>query len=239
MKVDMLHMPKSLEYDGLKDAVVCVSYTSDYNIRYISNLILAAVNEVSENKYVEIPTKNNRAMNSSMSYMASDDKVLLANSNYKILISDQKIMFNFLKRYLGWDNYITLIECALNSVNQIVLKGMFLQYMSSFENRDIFTSLDGVITMNQLPSFNGSEFNFSCACHMDAGEAEATVSLINNKQVKETKFSIIKITIASKNQEYNVTQCLHQLAICHQFEKHLFFSLLSEDFINSLRPHYE
>lgn len=95
MKVDMLHMPKSLEYDGLKDAVVCVSYTSDYNIRYISNLILAAVNEVSENKYVEIPTKNNRAMNSSMSYMTSDDKVLLANSNYKILIPIRKLCLIF------------------------------------------------------------------------------------------------------------------------------------------------
>lgn len=36
MKVNIEHMPVSLEHDGLNDAVVSVNYVSDYNVRYIS-----------------------------------------------------------------------------------------------------------------------------------------------------------------------------------------------------------
>lgn len=38
MEVNIEHMPVSLEHDGLKDAVVCVNYVSDYNVRYISQI---------------------------------------------------------------------------------------------------------------------------------------------------------------------------------------------------------
>lgn len=36
MEVNIEHMPVSLEHEGLNDAVVCINYVSDYNVRYIS-----------------------------------------------------------------------------------------------------------------------------------------------------------------------------------------------------------
>lgn len=240
MEVNMEHMPVSLEHDGLKDAVVSISYVSDYNVRYISNKILTAINDNNDNPFVEIPTKDKSVANESLSYKDSNDKVLLANSVYRMLISENSVTFNFTQKYPGWTDYSGLINKVLNSVSQVKLQGVYLQYMSCFENTDIFKALDGTIKLNQLPNFNGSVFNFSCNCNMeDKTISEATIKLTNNKQMQNGTVSIIEVAIAGKTGDYQLEECLQLLSECHKFEKHLFFLLLSEEFINTLNPHYE
>lgn len=233
-------MPVSLEYDGLKDAVVSISYVSDYNMRYISQNILAAINSNNDNLFVEIPTKDKSVANESLSYKDSNDKILLVNSIYRILVSENSVTFNFTQKYPGWTDYSGLINKVLNSVSQVKLQGVYLQYMSCFEHTDIFKSLDGTIKLNQLPNFNGSVFNFSCNCNREREPiAEATIKLTNNKQIKDSTVSIVEVAIAGKTGDYQLEECLQLLSECHKFEKHLFFLLLSEEFINTLNPHYE
>lgn len=240
MEVNIEHMPVSLEHDGLKDAVVSVNYVSDYNVRYISQNILAAINSNNDNPFVEIPTKDKSVANESLSYKDSNDKILMANPIYRILVSEDRVTFNFTKKYPGWNSYSNLINIVLNSIGQVKLKGVYLQYMSCFENTDIFNALDGTINFNQLPNFNGSVFNFSCNCNKkDEPIAEATIKLTNNKQIQNSSFSIIEVAIAGKIGDYHLEECLQLLSECHKFEKHLFFLLLSEEFINTLNPHYE
>lgn len=240
MKMDIEHMPVSLEYDGLKDAVVSISYVSDYNMRYISQNILAAINSNNDNLFVEIPTKDKSVANESLSYKDSNDKILLVNSIYRILVSENSVTFNFTQKYPGWTDYSGLINKVLNSVSQVKLQGVYLQYMSCFEHTDIFKSLDGTIKLNQLPNFNGSVFNFSCNCNREREPiAEATIKLTNNKQIKDSTVSIVEVAIAGKTGDYQLEECLQLLSECHKFEKHLFFLLLSEEFINTLNPHYE
>ena len=233
-------MPVSLEHDGLKDAVVSVNYVSDYNVRYISQNILAAINSNNENPFVEIPTKDKSVANESLSYKDSNDKILMANPIYRILVSEDRVTFNFTNKYPGWNSYSNLINIVLNSIGQVNLQGVYLQYMSCFENTDIFKALDGTIKLNQLPNFNGSVFNFSCNCNKkDEPIAEATIKLTNNKQIQNSSVSIIEVAIAGKIGDYHLEECLQLLSECHKFEKHLFFLLLSEEFINTLNPHYE
>lgn len=240
MEVNIEHMPVSLEYDGLKDAVVSISYVSDYNVRYISQNILAAINSNNDNLFVEIPTKDKSVANESLSYKDSNDKILLVNSIYRILVSENSVTFNFTQKYPGWTDYSDLINKVLNSVSQVKLQGVYLQYMSCFEHTDIFKSLDGTIKLNQLPNFNGSVFNFSCNCNREREPiAEATIKLTNNKQIKDSTVSIVEVAIAGKTGDYQLEECLQLLSDCHKFEKHLFFLLLSEEFINTLNPHYE
>lgn len=233
-------MPVSLEHDGLKDAVVSISYVSDYNVRFISNIILSALKSNNEHSFEEIPTKNKSVANESLSYKDSNDNILLANSAYRILISENNITINFTQNYPGWNDYSSLINRVLNSVCQVKLQRVYLQYVSCFENTDIFKALDGTIKLNQLPNFNGSVFNFSCNCNKNNEPiAEATIKLTNNKRLKNGTVSIIEIAINGKTGNYQLKECLQLLSECHEFEKHLFFLLLSEEFINTLRPHYE
>lgn len=240
MEVNIEHMPVSLEHDGLKDAVVSVNYVSDYNVRYISQNILAAINSNNDNPFVEIPTKDKSVANESLSYKDSNDKILMANPIYRILVSEDRVTFNFTKKYPGWNSYSNLIKIVLNSIGQVNLQGVYLQYMSCFENTDIFKALDGTIMLNQLPNFNGSVFNFSCNCNKkDEPIAEATIKLTNNKQIQNSSVSIIEVAIAGKIGDYHLEEFLQLLSECHKFEKHLFFLLLSEEFINTLNPHYE
>ena len=240
MEVNIEHMPVSLEHDGLKDAVVSVNYVSDYNVRYISQNILAAINSNNDNPFEEIPTKDKSVANESLSYKDSNDKILIANPIYRILVSEDRVTFNFTKKYPGWNSYSNLINIVLNSIGQVNLQGVYLQYMSCFENTDIFKALDGTIKLNQLPNFNGSVFNFSCKCNKeDEPIAEATIKLTNNKQIQNSSVSIIEVAIAGKIGDYHLEECLQLLSECHKIEKHLFFLLLSEKFINTLNPHYE
>ena len=205
MEVNIEHMPVSLEHDGLKDAVVSVNYVSDYNVRYISQNILAAINSDNDDPFEEIPTKDKSVANESLSYKDSNDKILMANPIYRILVSEDRVTFNFTKKY-----------------------------------PDIFQELDGTIKLNQLPNFNGSVFNFSCNCNKEDEQiAEATIKLTNNKQIQNSSVSIIEVAIAGKIGDYHLEECLQLLSECHKFEKHLFFLLLSEKFINTLKPHYE
>lgn len=240
MEVNIEHMPVSLEHDGLNDAVVCINYVSDYNVRYISQNILAAINSNNENLFVEIPTKDKSVANESLSYKDSKDKILLANPIYRILVSENSVTFNFTQNYPGWNAYSNLIIKVLSSIGQVKLQGVYLQYMSCFENTDIFKALDGTIKLNQLPNFNGSVFNFSCNCNKE-GEpiAEATIKLTNNRQIQDSTVSIVEVAIVGKTGDYQLAECLQLLSECHKFEKHLFFLLLSEEFINTLNPHYE
>lgn len=240
MKVNIEHMPVSLEHDGLNDAVVSVNYVSDYNVRYISQKILVAINSNNDNPFVEIPTKDKSVTNESLSYKNSNDRILMANSIYRIMVSEDSVTFNFTKKYPGWNSYSNLIIIVLNSIGQVVLRGVYLQYMSCFENTDIFKALDGTIKLNQLPNFNGSVFNFSCNCNKkDEPIAKATIKLTNNKQTQNGTVSIVEVAIEGKTGDYQLEECLQLLSECHQFEKHLFFLLLSEDFIKKLAPHYE
>lgn len=240
MDVNIEHMPVSLKHDGLKDAVVNISYVSDYNVRYISNKILTAINNNNDNLFSEIPTKDKGIANESLAYKDSNDKILLANSIYRILISEKSITFNFTQNYPGWDKYSSLINKVLDSISHVKLRGVYLQYMSCFENTDIFKALDGTIKLNQLPNFCGSIFNFSCSCKKgNEPIAEATIKLTNNKQIQNSTVSIIEVAIAGKIGNYQLEEYLQLLSECHKFEKHLFFLLLSEEFINTLCPNYE
>lgn len=240
MEVNIEHMPVSLEHDGLKDAVVSVNYVSDYNVRYISQNILAAINSNNDDPFEEIPTKDKSVANESLSYKDSNDKILMVNPIYRILVSEDRVTFNFTKKYPGWNSYSNLIKIVLNSIGQVKLRGVYLQYMSCFENTDIFQELDGTIKLNQLPNFNGSVFNFSCNCNKEDEQiAEATIKLTNNKQIQNSSVSIIEVAIVGKIGDYHLEECLQLLSECHKFEKHLFFLLLSEKFINTLKPHYE
>ena len=56
---------------------------------------------------------------------------------------------------------------------------------------------------------------------------------------KNCSVSIVEVAIAGKTGDYQLEECLQLLSECHKFEKHLFFLLLSEEFINTLNPHYE
>ena len=239
MKVDIEHMPISLDHDGLKDAVVCIRYISDYNVRFVSKTILSAINS-DNNNFEEIPTKDTSVVNDSMSYKDSNDKILLANPIYRIQISERDIALNFTNNYPGWNDYSKLIETVLTAINQVELQGVSLHYLSGFENTDIFRALDGTIKLNQLPIFQGSVFNFSCSCNDgDESIAEAKIKLTNNIQIQNSKISIVEITIAGKAGHYSQKECMSLLTKCHNFEKHLFFLLLSEEFINILGPRYE
>lgn len=233
-------MPVSLEHDCLKNAVVKIAYTSEYNVRYISHLVQKAINESTSHKFEEIPTKDSRVSNESLSYRITDDQIMLANTFYRILISAKSITFNFTKTYRGWAEYSKLIRCVLSSLQSIKLQDVNLQYISSFETVDIFDALDGTIQLTRLPHFNGSVFSFSCNCNSkNRAIAEATIKLTNNKEFLNTRFSIVEISITGKAKDYKSDECLQLLADCHDYEKHLFFLLLSEDFINKLHPHYE
>lgn len=99
----------------------------------------------------------------------------------------------------------------MNSIGQVNLRGVYLQYISCFENTDIFQELDGTIKLNQLPNFNGSVFNFSCNCNKEDEQiAEATIKLTNNKQIQNSSVSIIEVAIAGKIGDYhwkNVCNC--------------------------------
>lgn len=240
MEVNIEHMPVSLEHDGLNDAVVSIKYVSDYNVRYISQNILAAINCNDDNPFVEIPTKDKNVANESLSYKDSNDKILMANPIYRILVSENSVTFNFSQSYPGWKKYSNLIKRVLSSISQVKLQGVYLKYMSCFKNTDIFKALDGTIKLNQLPNFNGSVFNFSCNCNREREPiAEATIKLTNNKQIKDSTVSIVEVSIAGKTGDYQLEECLQLLSECHKFEKNLFFLLLSEEFINTLNPHYE
>lgn len=234
--MDVRKQPAYLERDGLSNALVNFKIETQFNQSYLISRILENGDKI------ETAEPLQRLVRKQKNLTTNEDKDLyfLANSDFRVLIADDGISFNFVRKYPLWKNYLPFISSCLASLkDDIQIRGISLRYISEFNSISIFQQLDGIIKLNYLPLFAGSEFAFSCEAKERINGEEikgvAKIKLTDNMIVPQGTASIADISIEGHPGD-DVEMYLNFL---HKHERNLFFMLFKKEFFDSLGAHYE
>ena len=114
-----------------------------------------------------------------------------------------------------------------------------IKYVSKLPNISIFEVWDGdPIKLNQIPPFLGREFSFKFSILSREKQllAEADVKLNDQLPLVDGKgvYSRIYVALQAVKGDGNWSIVYEQLQMLHEYEKEVFFRLLSKEFVGKL-----
>lgn len=250
-----MKIPKKITPDRIRDAIVQVFFKSDYPYELLISYIHKAFIDL-KYEYIQIqqpspvhPTVNNIEGNIISQPISVNLSPLFIDKDHEVRIQLQPTMsinFNIAKKYIGWDKYFEKIKAVLDVLHSnkisISYSRVGLRYVSEFNDMDISNK----VKFNYNTSFPNWEIKGSVT-NLRLEEENKTVILnialnhpVTNPQNPSLQFvSLIDVDVI---QEYfSTTDLNHFLSIinsCHDKQKEIFFSLLTPEFLNELKPEY-
>lgn len=232
-------LPERITPDGLKDTVVLVNFSTDYNISKLEKTIVGALELSRPSAFERIPL-GKRESNQINTNESNEPKYFYSDGCYKIVIEQNCVSFNCLHTYTGWNNYHQFIYHILAMIAPMVhFDKAMLRYISIMPNQSIVDILDGEIRLNQLKIFDGSIFSFNCSAFNEAEglEARVIVRLTEKAKVQNGKASIRDIEVRGICKEDGSIDSIDQiLNFLHGTQKDMFFRILKREYVDSLNP---
>lgn len=227
-------LPKSIENDGLSDAVVALVFKPEYSREKVEDKLIQVLNKRYKPEYQFVPAPQNEANKK------ANITRFIANRDFRIQFSETMVMVNIVSRYSGWGLYTDLLKTIMEVLEGVIYKKAYVRYVSLFDNVSIFDQVEGEgLRINTLPDFQGTEFNFRCSVDDDHLHGIATIRLTNNKVLPERVASVVDIMVEANISDGSSQTAWKYLNFLHFHEKNLFFLMMKEDFINQHNPVYE
>jgi uncharacterized protein (TIGR04255 family) len=163
----------------------------------------------------------------------------ISNNNFVIQIGPDVLSISSFPKYLGWQAFSKTIFDVLQKVEKIgiisKIERIGLRYVNFFEN-NIFDKINLKVCIS---SDNIFYKNTVVRTEIEQGEFNSTLQIANNAINSGRLGSIIDIdTFSVVNLESFFDKKIDIVNNGHKKEKELFYSLLKEDFLNSLNPKY-
>lgn len=220
--------PTYLERDGLRDSLVEVYIK---NPTYLNTRIVKAI--LDGGGMEDFQTQEDSGTKS----------IFLQNEVFRVQVRTDCISFNNIKEYQRWPSYGDFIKKVMRRVLElpdIEVGRQMIRYISMYPDVSIFDNLNGEkMKLNAFPQIDGTEIRFKMGIadnqdHLGIATIRITDNLPSNKP--EVKVSVVDIQIdaTADNDKYEGA-----LEFLHTQERNLYFSLLSNKFIESLGAHYE
>jgi len=171
---------------------------------------------------------------------------LFHNDKIKIQLQRNSIVFNCLEKYLGWDDYKSQIQQVMNLAHEFMeirsYSRLGIRYVSEYPNQDIGKCVKFDFTFG-MPEIKSDSFFFRS--EFKSGDYNVILQLSNKLPiVKEIGIAPIPISIidldviSTQIRSRNPIDLMNDLDLLHAREKEIFFTLLREDFLTSLKPEY-
>lgn len=232
-------MPIRISPDGLKDTIVQVHFSTDYNYSKLDTTLKEVLDELNPDGFNRFPIgKADNKLRTEGQYIGDVNQYFYSDGITKVLIDGSTISFNSVNGYPGWENYRNLILGVLHKWDSIVsYKSVIIRYISIFENQSIVEVLDGSIHLNELKIFNGSTFSFNCHASNEDFQANVVVRLSEMASTPKGLASISDIMVMSiVKDNSNFEDIRKTLDYVHLTEKDVFFKLLKYEYVKSLNP---
>lgn len=220
--------PLYLERDGLRDSLVEVYIK---NPTYLNTRIVKAI--LDGGGMEDFQTVEDSGNNS----------IFLQNDVFRVQVRADCISFNNVKEYQRWPSYGDFIKRVMRSVltlQDIEVDRQMIRYISMYPDVSIFDNLNGEkMQLNAFPQIDGTEIRLKIGIADDHGHLGiATIRITDNlpSNKPEVKVSVVDIEIDTTTSNAKQEETLDFL---HTQERNLYFSLLSNNFIESLGAHYE
>lgn len=229
-------MPIRIDNDGLANAIVILTYSSNYNREYIESRIQTSLNAVFKTNFQKV------MMPRPITVEGEVIDHFIANRDFRIQVTKSMININIVKNYIGWSNYSSLILALLDSLEEAVIYHVAqVRYMSLFDEISIFEELDGKFKFEYIPVFFGTQLNFRCNAHDENKDMHCVISVkvTDKAQVDDRLLSIVEICAETNMGDADRKTAYSYLDFLHYNEKQMFFTLLKDSFINQHNPVYE
>lgn len=235
MKVNVKELPEKIKDGCLLDAMVNLHFNTEYRQEVIEETVENYLNGIGgEDLFSKIPAIENGVI--------VPGRVFFANNTYRVMVVKDSLSFNIVRTYPTWQPYREFVKGVVeNLLPKVTFVDLNVRYMSHFGNIPMFDYIDGSIYFNNIQTFQGAQYSFPCTVTDDVPgriPAQAKVILSDRVEVVPGQLeSMVDITVANAFvrgvSSDDVMNCLDFVHIC---EKHLFFTLISDEFYNKLKP---
>jgi len=242
-----MKIPKRINPDSIKDSIVQILFTP----AIAPELFIGTFNQVfSDTFHFQVAPPKRREFKTTDTEAFFVEPVergyfLDTDNKIKVDLSANAIVFNSFNEYVLWENYFLLIKNTIkrlfeskliSSVNRIGIR-----YISQFENKKLFDILK--VDLN-IGEFKTDDFETShIRSEFNDDNCSVILTLINSKLSAQglTPSSIVDIDIIQIFGESGVNdfaEVVKQIDHGHTKQKTTFFTLLKQEFLESLNPEY-
>lgn len=154
----------------------------------------------------------------------------------KIQIMPNQILFNCIDRYIGWSSYSKVIYTILENLYSTGIirnvECINLRYISVLPEHEIYKKLN---------------LKFDCPIHDDDNDVQSLSfeRMFEHKNIRliisqESQNSSIDVAVMQDDLDISTTDdTKSKMEELHMLEKALFFSLLTDEYLESLNPQYD
>lgn len=234
MRVDVKDLPVKIKDGCLLDAMVNLHFNTEYRQEVIEKIVADYLNGIqTDDRFSKIPAIENGTV--------VPDRVFFANTTYRVMVVKDSLSLNIVRTYPTWQPYREFVKGLVEILlNKVTFTDLNVRYMSHFGDIPLFDNIDGSIYFNNIQTFQGAQYSFPCSVTDEVPgriPAEAKVLLSDRVEVVPGQLeSMIDITVTSGFVPgVSSDDVMRSLDFVHVCEKHLFFTLISDAFYNSLK----
>lgn len=237
-----MRIPRKID-DRLKDAIVNFQFEPGIPGNAVEGAFLSLLK--SEFQAVSIGQANSIQIDQ-LIIQPQQSFYVHRDGKFRVDINANSITFNLIDGYAGWSEYFAVIVSTLTSLFEAkIISKVFrigVRYISVFDQQRIF---DNIIPNLSFNPFDGTSSRAQFRIELPRQDFLVILTLINafpktvDEKIKEI-YSVIDIdTFKLFNPMISsATELLPWLNKAHDEQKEVFFSLLKQEFINSLNPQY-
>jgi len=237
-------IPKKIDDQSLKDAVVEFRYQSDLPHHLLAGILHQALPHDFILSSPDQPSVFLSLGNTQLGFQPHPN--IYTYDFVRLQITDNALIFNIIGPYTGWTPFFEVIQktiWALTGSDKITAyTRVGLRYISEFPNLKIFEKI-GAKCKIELPGWQNQR---NTVFKTEIWNTDHTVVInLANQVVRDTTkselfFSLVDIDVfhVFKMPEQEHLRLIQRTDVLHNIEKETFFGLLNDDFIASLNPQY-
>lgn len=236
-------IPVKIENDGLRETIVAVKFNTDYNLSKLESVVEGHLYSIPERVFEKIET---REIDKEIEDSPDNGSSFFYTDNiYKVIVKKDQVAFNCVDSYTGWGKYFGFIYSCLQSLQRYITGNyVLIRYISSYPDLSLESFLDGNIKYPHLYSAIKEQVHMiKCKLLKDDGVAfgMGLIRLFDSVDFQQQIQSIIDVEIQSIDISAagnNFDAMIEFINDGHLFEKKLFYSLLTKEFVDSKNPTY-
>jgi uncharacterized protein (TIGR04255 family) len=234
-----MKLPKKIEPDNIKDSIVEVKFLS--TLPY--EIYLGRIHDAIGKSYEYI----NRGDSSQIQKLMASNAglALFYNDRVKFEVIPGAIVFNCIENYISWEMYFPEIKSILTNIHKAKFIDYYtrvgIRYISEYPEKDI-REITNLAFSFGMPNVKSENYFFRTEYNKEKHRVILNLSSKIPKLIKESEInniSTIDIDVINDNLKVDSIDSVFDIINnAHTEQKISYFSLLKEEFLNSLKPKY-
>lgn len=244
----MLTLPRRLNPDPLVSSTVEIRFEPLLDRKAVIGAIYYQLREQFPTLESVLPEDMPESVRATIPDFGYRPQFRASNDRFVLYLAEQSITVGIVGVYPGWNDFSATIQQVFARIQALnvfsAVQRLGLRYVSFFDGN----ALAGLKLTLQLPGYDGSKLPSSVLLRLPSTECEHTLQLANfidytqaSGRPSETERlgTVVDIDTVPRQAVVDFFERpSYWLDLLHEAEKKLFYSLLTEEFLQTLRPEY-